>query len=220
VVFAGTEGLNTHGSEIPFQARSSWTLGGEELVYCPNCGKQLSDGALYCAGCGAEVGGTTQVSGYRSGIDALMRSTSVQEYWVRRLIAFVIDAVLVGVVLGIIILSASVSSLLVNPFTWTTFASSISFAAGTFSVLSGVILVLYFSVAESYYGRSLGKGLMGLRVTVDGKSLPSFEMALIRNISKIYWILLLLDVIVGLAIEVDHRRKVSDRYAHTMVVSV
>jgi len=152
-------------------------------------------------------------------MDALMRNTSVQEYWIRRLIAFVIDAVLVGVLLGIIILSASVGSLLVNPFTWTSFASSLSFAAGTFSVLSGVILALYFSAAESYYGRSLGKGLMGLKVTTDGGNMPSFEMAIIRNISKIYWILLLLDVIVGLAIETDHRRKVSDRYAHTIVVS-
>jgi uncharacterized RDD family membrane protein YckC len=158
------------------------------------------------------------ISGYRSGIDALMRNTSAQEYWVRRLIAFVIDAVLVGVVLGLILLSASVGSFLVTPFTWSTLANTLSFAAGTYSLLGGIILVLYFSVTESYYGRSLGKGLMGLRVTVDGGRTPSFEMALVRNISKIYWILLLLDVIVGLATEVDHRRKVSDRYAHTLVV--
>jgi len=188
------------------------------MPYCSNCGKQLPEGASYCPACGASVAGATPTSGYRSGMDALMRNTSAQEYWVRRLIAFVIDAVLVGVVLGLIILTASLGSLLVNPFTWSTFVSSISFVTGTFSFLSGVILVLYFSVAESYYGRSLGKGLMGLRVTMDGGRTPTFEMALIRNVSKIYWILLLLDVIVGLAIEVDHRRKVSDRYAHTLVV--
>jgi uncharacterized RDD family membrane protein YckC len=188
------------------------------MAYCSSCGKQLPEGASYCPSCGANVAGAIPTSGYRSGIDALMRNTSAQEYWVRRLIAFVIDAVLVGVVLGLILLTASLGSLLLNPITWSSFATSMSFLAGTFSFLGGIILVLYFSVTESYYGRSLGKGLMGLKVTVNGGSMPSFEMALIRNISKIYWVLLLLDVIVGLAIEVDHRRKVSDRYAHTLVV--
>ncbi len=87
-------------------------------------------------------------------------------------------------------------------------------------VFSGIILVLYFSGAESYYGKSLGKALMRLKVVSDAGERPSFFSALIRNASKIHWILLLLDVIVGLATASDYNRKFSDTHVHLPVVSV
>jgi hypothetical protein len=47
---------------------------------------------------------------------------------------------------------------------------------------------------------------------------PTFGEAFIRSISKIYLLLLLLDVIVGLAITKDYHEKYSDRLAGTKVV--
>ncbi len=91
---------------------------------------------------------------------------------------------------------------------------------GVSGVFGGIILVLYFSAAESYYGQSLGKALTRLKVVTDADERASFSSALIRNTSKIHWILLLLDVIVGLATASDYHRKFSDTYVHVSVVSV
>jgi len=60
---------------------------------------------------------------------------------------------------------------------------------------------------------------MNLKVTTtDGKT-PTFWLAAIRNVSKIYWLLLLLDVIIGMATVGDPHQKYSDRFAGTAVVS-
>jgi hypothetical protein len=40
----------------------------------------------------------------------------------------------------------------------------------------------------------------------------------LRNISKIYWLLLLLDTVVGLATSKNYTQKFSDRFAGTEVV--
>ncbi|MBI2648992.1 MAG: hypothetical protein HYW93_04995 [Thaumarchaeota archaeon] len=60
--------------------------------------------------------------------------------------------------------------------------------------------------------------MLRLKVTTDDGGMPSLGTSFIRNISKIYWVLLLLDVVVGLAIEVGYKKKFSDRYANTQVV--
>ena len=67
---------------------------------------------------------------------------------------------------------------------------------------------------------TLGKSIMGLKVTNINGDRPTLGQAFIRNISKIYWILLLLDVIVGLAVQTDYKQKYSDKYAGTIVVSI
>jgi len=55
---------------------------------------------------------------------------------------------------------------------------------------------------------------------VDGGKVP-FGKAFIRNISKIYWLFLLLDWIIGIATPgPDRRQKYTDRMAGTTVVSV
>jgi len=44
-------------------------------------------------------------------------------------------------------------------------------------------------------------------------------LAFIRNISKIYWIIVLIDTVIGLATPGDPHQKVTDRIAGTTVVS-
>ncbi|MCW4031116.1 MAG: zinc ribbon domain-containing protein [Candidatus Bathyarchaeota archaeon] len=51
-----------------------------------------------------------------------------------------------------------------------------------------------------------------------GKS-SFFDLALIRNISRIYWILVLIDTVIGLATKGGTHQKVTDRVAGTTVVS-
>ncbi|MCP8309523.1 MAG: RDD family protein [archaeon] len=87
-----------------------------------------------------------------------------------------------------------------------------------FPFVMGLIYILYFTITESAYGYTLGKRIMSLRVITLKGEIPNFEKTFIRNISKIYWILLLLDVIGGLASKGDPYQKYSDRIAGTLVI--
>ncbi len=154
-----------------------------------------------------------------SGIDALTKDQAVQGYWVRRLIAFLIDAVVVSIAFGILAAILVVPSVITGLMSGNVFNIGAVFGASAYSFLNSVILVLYFSLAESIYGTTLGKSVMSLKVTTLEGRMPTLEQALIRNASKINWILLLLDVIFGLATQTEYRQKLGDKYARTIVVS-
>lgn len=149
----------------------------------------------------------------RSGIDALTKDSRAQGYWIERVVAFVIDYVLVWVVILILAFLLFLPMLFAAPF-------SIGFFAGlgALGALSGVLLVLYFTLADSIYGRTLGKSVFRLRVVSDSGGPPSLWQSFLRNVSKIYWLLVLLDAIVGLAVEPDYKKKFSDRFAKTSVL--
>jgi uncharacterized RDD family membrane protein YckC len=183
--------------------------------FCSKCGKPLSAGAAFCPACGAPVSpqAATPTQSPLSGFDTLMKESSVQTYWAKRLFAFVVDAIVVYVAVGVLALLFTVPFLLAGgPAVFG------AFLAGTVSILAGLVLVLYFTLAEAYAGATLGKRVFGLGVRTVGGSLPTAGEAILRNISKIYWLLLLLDVVVGLATAKTHTQKFSDRYAGTEVV--
>lgn len=182
-------------------------------MFCAKCGKEIPEGATFCPSCGAPVGGATQSAASPvSGFDALTKDQKAQEYWIERLIALVIDYVIVYVVLGIITLLIAIPAFLTGGF------GIFGALVGGLALLWGLVFVLYFAVLESSSGASLGKRLFHLKVVSKAGSNPDFGQALIRNISKIYWLLLLLDVIVGLAISKGYQQKYSDHYMGTTVV--
>jgi uncharacterized RDD family membrane protein YckC len=148
----------------------------------------------------------------RSGFDALTRDRQAREYWFRRLIAFVIDAIIVYAVIGIIIAAVTIPALITSQILPGVIMPVFGFGAALFSAMSSVILVVYFSFAESIYGASIGKSIMGLHVTTMDRKNPGLGASFVRNVSKIYWVILLLDVVVGLALEVDYKRKFSDKF--------
>ncbi len=184
-------------------------------MFCAKCGKPIPSGSAFCPSCGAQVAppGSPAPQAPISGFDALMKDSAAQGHWIRRLIAYVIDWVLVSVVLAILALIFAIPFLLVSGP-----AAFGMIFGGVFSVVSGLVLVLYFWVAESYMGASIGKSLMGLKVTVADGRKPTAGEAILRNISKIHWLLLLLDVIVGLAVSKKYNQKYSDQFAGTAVV--
>jgi uncharacterized RDD family membrane protein YckC len=154
-----------------------------------------------------------------TGLELLRDDKSVQNHWARRLIAYIIDVALVTVVLTIIAIVVSIpfliglgfSSFVTFPAIWAAWLGL--WIGGPISL----VLVLYFFLAEGLYGRTIGKELMGLRVQrVDGKPMD-MRSSLIRNISKIYWVLLLIDVAVGLGTHGEMSQKWSDRYIGTKV---
>lgn len=141
-----------------------------------------------------------------TGLDIIRHDRSLQDHWIRRVIGFVIDSVILAIALSILTLL---------------FAFPLLFM-GVFSPLllffgMGILSVLYFSLTESTYGQTLGKRLMGLRVITRAGTPISLEKALVRNVSKIFWVLLLLDVIGGLAMRGDPTQKYTDRMVDVVV---
>jgi uncharacterized RDD family membrane protein YckC len=178
----------------------------------------------FCPGCGAPVAGTGSVAQQgegvytpESGFERLTKDPKAQEYWGRRLVAFLIDSAIVAVAVTVVAILAYLpsvmGSMLASPL--------LSFGLlglGTFPLVAGLLMLLYFTVSDNIYGWTLGKRLMNLKVATKDGHLPSLTQAFIRNVSKVYWLLLLLDVVVGLALEVDYKQKYSDKFAGTLVV--
>lgn len=89
-------------------------------------------------------------------------------------------------------------------------------------VFYGLLFVIYCTVMESSTSAAtLGKRVMGLKVQMLNGGKATSNKVLTRNISKIHWILFLIDVLVGIATPgPDPRQRYFDRIAGTTVVSV
>ncbi len=186
------------------------------MVYCWKCGSELREDAAFCWKCGASVRGTMGVQS-PTGFELLRDDKSVQNHWARRLIAFVIDAVIVTVVLAIIAIVVSIPFIISLSFSSTALRAFPAWWGLSLVGLIPLVVFLYFFLAEGLYGRTLGKEIMGLRVQrVDGKPMD-LRNSFVRNISKIYWVLLLIDVAVGLGTHGEMSQKWSDRYISTKV---
>ena len=193
------------------------------MAFCSHCGRELPVGAIVCPYCGTPVPGASASAPAApaapiSGFETLTKDQRAQEYWVKRLVAFVIDAIIVYAVLFVIALAVAIPFFIAGAFNGGGFGPTGFLFGGTFSFVWGLVFVLYFTVAESVSGASIGKKVFGLRVNSKTGTNPTLAEAFIRNLSKIYWILLLIDVIVGLALSKGFQQKYSDQFAGTTVV--
>jgi len=185
------------------------------MPFCPRCGAEVDATAVFCPKCGAQLG--SQAASPRSGLDTLTKESAAQGYWLERLFAFIVDYIVVWIAVVILSLLVFLPSMFAAPFSVGNIAGVFA-GLGVFSALSGLLLVVYFVLADATYGRTLGKSLFHLKVVNDSGGAPTIGQSFIRNISKVYWVLLLLDVIVGLALDFDYKKKYSDKFAKTSVL--
>ena len=143
-------------------------------------------------------------------IERFGKDQHLQEHWIKRVIAFLIDSIIVSIGTAIVLILVLFPIFIANP---TSFFNIISFPFAM-----GVLSVLYFIIAENAYGTTIGKQLLGLQVVTKTDKKINLEKAFIRNISKIHGLLLLLDIIVGILTSTDLLQKYSDRIAQTKVV--
>lgn len=137
-------------------------------------------------------------------------------HWVLRIIALIIDSIILGIVAWILLSFVFVSLL----FTGALYSVWLGYGyALIFPFVVGILQVLYFAILEIAWGGTIGKRLIGLQVQMTNGNKVTLDKAFIRNISKIYWIFLLLDWLIALVTPgTDRRQKYSDRIAGTTVV--
>ncbi len=135
--------------------------------------------------------------------------------WLIRLVAYIIDSIIIAIPAAIIYFIILAAVILGSPF--------FVFYGGwlVFPFLFGILEVLYFVILDVSWGATIGKRLMGLQVQTENGSKVTFGESFIRNISKIYWLFLVLDWLIGVVTTgPDRRQKWSDRIAKTTVVQI
>jgi uncharacterized RDD family membrane protein YckC len=133
-------------------------------------------------------------------------SDIMQELWGKRVAAFIIDMVIVTLLLWVVIAIVYPLIALANIF------SILSF----WIILAAILIIGYFTFFEGKYGASLGKIIMRLKVkALQGKM--DYKKAFIRNLSKILWVPMIVDLIIGFA-GGSPRDRYLNRLAKTEVV--
>ncbi len=189
------------------------------MAFCTRCGTQVPDGAAYCPNCGTQLNATSAPTPPPQGsslseLDHLARDRYAQEHWLYRVIAFLIDAVIVGI--GLLILVFLVTLASGHPIL--TFPFEITIVPTSAAIGGSVVLFFYFLVSETVYGTSIGKSIFHLQVVnVDGTRPDPFKIA-VRNISKIYFVLLVLDILAGILSHSRRGQKFSDYVANTNII--
>src|SRR5207244_13331774 len=123
-----------------------------------------------------------------TGFELLRDDKNVQNHWARRLVAFIIDAVIVTVVLAIIAIVVSIPFIIGLSFPSTTLGAFPAWWNAWWGLSLGgliaLVVFLYFFLSEGIYGRTLGKEIKCMHIQrVDGKPMDR-RTSFIRNISK------------------------------------
>ena len=132
----------------------------------------------------------------------------MENFWGRRFAALLVDIVIITLLLWII---SSLIFLLMA-------------GLGIFSVLNywifigAILIIVYFTYMEGKTSTTLGKRLFKLKVKAKDGDM-NYKTAFIRNLSKILWVPLIVDVILGF-IFVDSNDRILDKVSGTYVVSV
>lgn len=137
-----------------------------------------------------------------TGFDILESSGALRRHWVRRLIAGLVDMIIVFVPIWMVLSYLEVPDL--------TIATGVSAGVGWF---------LYAGFLEGRYGRTVGKLLVRHKV-VSMREHRNYRQTFIRSVPKLFWFIFLpFDVFAGLATEGDPRKRWSDGVAHTLVIA-
>ena len=135
-----------------------------------------------------------------TGFDYLSKDQALQEHWLRRFVAIIVDSILIFAPISILLHTLGGFSWFF-PWWW-----------------AGAILFLYAALFDSAIGGTVGKLLLHLKsVPITGQM--TLAQALMRNVTKIFGPLLLIDWIIGMAVDThDPRQKWTDQLAKTSVI--
>jgi len=154
-------------------------------MYCPFCGVKNDDGLAECFVCNKKLPamdssslGAAPRSRNRSGAQRSMAATSSGPVTARlgdRLIAVILDSIFVAALL--LVIAAAVMS------HWPHILESTSRTMLIIGSAGGALLIafIYYWLQEGAFGATMGKAIIGLRVTRSDGSVPGLGSSAIRN---------------------------------------
>lgn len=132
----------------------------------------------------------------------------MQEFWGRRLVALIVDAIFITLFLWVLTAIIYPVVALLDVYSIFNF----------WLILLGIIILLYFTLMEGKWSTTLGKGLVNLKVQAKEGDM-GYKKAFLRNLSKFLWIPLVVDVIIGFTTAADgNKGRYLDKVAETRVV--
>jgi uncharacterized RDD family membrane protein YckC len=127
--------------------------------------------------------------------------------FVKRTIVYVLDFFVVSSFMWII---SFLLSIVANPY-------SIYAVYHYFVYVVPILIMVYFVFCEKLKKATVGKALMYIQVVSEDGGNISYSQAIIRNLSKIYWIPIIFDWAIGKIIKADNR--ILAKISKTVVIS-
>jgi len=158
------------------------------MPFCDKCGAEYEEGDAFCPKCGIQVS-ETHGEGY------IELAT-----WTQRFIALVIDGMLLGVVLAVLRLPGYPIMQGMN----------VKFG------LDQILQFLYYMFMDQYYGQSIGKMVMNLRITKEGGAPLSLIDASIESFGKVF--LLPIDFLIGFFFYKEKNQRLFNYLSDTVVI--
>ena len=157
-------------------------------MFCDRCGAEYEEGDVYCPKCGVQLN-ETHSEGY------IELAT-----WTQRFITLVIDGMILGVVLAVLRLPGYPIMQGMN----------IKFG------LDQILQFLYYMFMDQYYGQSIGKMVMNLRITKEGGAPLSLMDAAIEAFGKVF--LLPIDFLIGFFVYKEKNQRLFNYLSDTVVI--
>jgi uncharacterized RDD family membrane protein YckC len=154
-------------------------------MYCKKCGSEVAEDAEYCPSCGAGINvSELELAGFGE-----------------RFLAFIIDCMIIGFLVGII------------AWPWNWMPHHVWFLD---IGLDSIALFLYWTYTEGTTGQSIGKKIMKIKVTdLEGEPID-VSKSMYQALGKAF--LMPLDVIIGLLMYQDKEQRLFNYLSETIVI--
>lgn len=176
------------------------------MSYCKKCGNELSEGTKYCTFCGTPM--TMEAAPALAALAVSQPSGLKLALWGDRFVAWLIDAIIVGVIVVILGLFRLLAGLALPGWPdWLPF----------FNLnLGGILYFLYWMFMDGAYGQSFGKMIMRLKITrLDGSQIGMGNAAL-ESLGKAF--LLPLDCLLGWILYPKRKQRIFNYISETIVI--
>lgn len=124
----------------------------------------------------------------------------------RRVVAYVLDFFVVSAFMWIV---AYLLSLIINPLNYYDVVKNFVF-------IVPILTYVYFVLCEKFFGSSVGKSLMYLQVKSKNGYDINWPQAIVRNLTKIYWIPIIFDWAIGRILNTD---RILNNITRTVVIN-
>ena len=182
------------------------------MPYCPKCGNEIPSDAKFCTSCGATLQATAPPppSGYAP--------PSPLGDLGSRIVAGIIDYIIVGIVAGILSVFLVVPWALTGPRMMDTFAPNWFGMWGIMGVM-WLLWLVYFTYFEGTSGQTIGKKFTHIKVVKEDGSRCDYGSAFVRNILRIVDHLPFLYILgIILIAATEKKQRLGDMLGKTIVV--